>query len=308
MLTKTMSRKPGRVLAVFAIAVWFSELAQAQQSGLFPLHPIRRQRVPCPHEDPVYKLYRHQYFGYHPTVWRRFPEGWGFPSPEAANPKLEFEKLPIEPPRPEGMDEEDEGEEAVMPRGRAPLPTPPPETERSPFEMDRPDAEEPDAGEPEGGRPLPPRRNGLPPAGRSPFEELEPGAEPPLPVPGGRPRTGATGAPSVPPPAPALDLPADAEAQAGRTGMEEWDEADRGVVAIGNGPLLGLPEAGLPAIEEPGSFTVPSLPETSIPAAPALATALPREPALAGSAPTPAPRRGRLSSFFAGLGRNRLWR
>ena len=65
-------------------------LAEAQQSGLFPNIGVRRQRVPCAAEDPVYKLYRHEYFGYHPTCWRRFPAGWGCPSPEAPNAAAAF--------------------------------------------------------------------------------------------------------------------------------------------------------------------------------------------------------------------------
>ena len=62
------------------------------QTELFPLAPIKRERVPCPMEDPVYGLYRHQYFGYYPTCWRAFPPGWGCPSPEAPNPALEFQR------------------------------------------------------------------------------------------------------------------------------------------------------------------------------------------------------------------------
>ena len=36
--------------------------SRAPETQLFPLAPIQRERVPCPMEDPVYGLYRHQYF------------------------------------------------------------------------------------------------------------------------------------------------------------------------------------------------------------------------------------------------------
>ena len=58
MLTKSISRKPGQVLAVLAAVTSLSGLAEAQQSGMFPLHPIRRERTPCANEEPIYKLYR----------------------------------------------------------------------------------------------------------------------------------------------------------------------------------------------------------------------------------------------------------
>ena len=97
------SRRRLRSPAAWALVVVLGvpALVEAQQSGLFPNAPIDRERVPCPHEDPVYRLYRHQYFGYHPTCWRRFPEGWGCPSPEAPNVAQAFRDQPRDaPPRP----------------------------------------------------------------------------------------------------------------------------------------------------------------------------------------------------------------
>ncbi len=70
-------------LVVLTAAVSLSGRVEAQQTGIFPLAPIRRQRVPCDREDPTYKVYKQQYFGYHPTCWRTFPAGWGCPSSEA---------------------------------------------------------------------------------------------------------------------------------------------------------------------------------------------------------------------------------
>ena len=81
------------VAGALAFIVSTPALAHAQQSGLFPLAPIQRQRTPCPMEDPVYRMYRQQYFGYHPTCWRRFPPGWGCPSPEAPNPAASFREI-----------------------------------------------------------------------------------------------------------------------------------------------------------------------------------------------------------------------
>ena len=71
-------------------------VAQAQQSGLFPLHPIKRERVPCPLEDPIYKQYRTQYYGYYPTQWRPFPQGCNMASPEGPHTREALQKQPIE--------------------------------------------------------------------------------------------------------------------------------------------------------------------------------------------------------------------
>ena len=91
------SRIRGRVLVLAALIVVVSlpELARAQQTGLFPLAPIKRQRVPCDQEDPIYKTYKHQYFGYHPTCWRQFPTGWGCPSPAAPDREASFKEFPF---------------------------------------------------------------------------------------------------------------------------------------------------------------------------------------------------------------------
>lgn len=79
------------------------------QTALFPNAGINRERVPCDLEDPVYRQYRNMYYGYHPTCWRRFPEGWGCPSPEAPNAAEAFRKLPLKFPEDEPeFDEFDE--------------------------------------------------------------------------------------------------------------------------------------------------------------------------------------------------------
>src|SRR4051794_38299579 len=97
-LTNTWRRLRAPVAWAFAIVLGVPMLAEAQQGGLFPLAPShRRPRVPCEMEDPVYGLYRNEYYGYHPTCWRRFPAGWGCPTPEAPNAVAEFQRRPRDP-------------------------------------------------------------------------------------------------------------------------------------------------------------------------------------------------------------------
>ncbi len=135
----------GGMLLILAAPTW----VQAQ-TQLFPLAPIQRERVPCPLEDPVYGVYRHQYFGYFPTCWRSFPAGWGCPSPKAPNVAKAFADLPRDKP-PANVGDMDRGEEPGMegappqgppgmggPRGRDL--TPPLPEGRSPFELDKPGA------------------------------------------------------------------------------------------------------------------------------------------------------------------------
>jgi hypothetical protein len=300
MLTNSWRRETRLVLGVLTVLVSVSGLAQAQQSGLFPNHPIRRQRVPCPNEDPVYKLYRSQYFGYHPTVWRQFPDGWGAPSPYAPNPKLEFEKLPIKPLEaapPPG--EEDEEMPAPPDRGRQPIPNPPAENERSPFEMDRPGAGGAGAGAPGRGAPQP--RGNAPARGAepSPFEtgpgdagDAGAGANPAARPRGAQaPRTTAPGAPDLAPPGDAPPPPRTSRNE--DRGDDRWQD-DRG-------PLLALPDATLPAVVEaapPRDLTGGSVVESTSPVSTgdgAAATAV---------ATQPAPKRSRLSALFSGLGFN----
>ena len=115
------------------------ELARAQQTGLFPLAPIKRQRVPCDQEDPIYKIYKHQYFGYHPTCWRQFPTGWGCPSPTAPDKEKSFKKIPFGGGEPRGELPPGEGEEGMeaQPGVTRPAMPPLPGAVRSPFETGR---------------------------------------------------------------------------------------------------------------------------------------------------------------------------
>src|SRR3954453_13389067 len=141
MLKKSWRRSSSPAVWAVALVAGAPALVQAQ-TQLFPLAPIQRERVPCPMEDPVYGLYRNQYYGYFPTCWRPFPQGWGCPSPEAPNAARAFQELPRTKP-PESLPEPDEGrdlapipgEQPAAPRGRNPLP-PLPGGELSPFDID----------------------------------------------------------------------------------------------------------------------------------------------------------------------------
>ena len=148
-------------MAVLTMAVGLSERAQAQQTGLFPLGNIRRDRPPCPNEDPVYKYYKQQYFGYHYTCWQPFPAGWGCPSKQTADKDKEFTERPLGQDSERDRERAEEGpddERMVRPR-----PAPRGEVEvpqgRDPFEMDQ-----------GGPAPLPPGGGQNPRPRQSPFE------------------------------------------------------------------------------------------------------------------------------------------
>lgn len=167
----------------FGLLVLLPTMAEAQ---LFPNATIKRQRVPCCEEPSIYSLYRRQYYGYYPTCWRRFPTGWGCPSPEAPNSAAAMEEIRrdlaregspdaganaepgMEPdantaPPPVG------GGQAPPPRGPIPLPG----DERSPFE-------EPEPGTPPAPRAAPAAPDALP----SPFDDLPPPSSAPALPPG----------------------------------------------------------------------------------------------------------------------------
>jgi hypothetical protein len=310
MLTKSIRRKPRQVLAVLAAVSSLSGLAEAQQSGMFPLHPIRRERTPCANEEPIYKLYRNQYYGYFPTQWRRFPDGWSLRSPEGPNTVEELKKNPIEGPKPfapEGEGEEMQGPAA--PGARPPIPNPPPD-ERSPFEMDKPDS---GAGAAPGtaapGRRNPaPRGNTPPPATDvSPFDLPEtkpPGAGA---TPGDRPQASRSSRPSTPTlpdqGPPDLAPPGDAPTPPPRTSWNRRNESRQ----QDPGPLLSMSDATLPSVEE---ATSPSDLASGAGAEPIVNNFGAADPASAPAAaqPQPAQRRGPISSFFAGLGLNWLRR
>ncbi len=266
MRTNSSSRGAGLILTALAVVIFAPEWASAQQTGLFPLAPIRRQRTPVGQEDPVYKEYRHKFYGYHPTCWHKFPDGWGCPNKEAPDRAKSFREMPLG--KPVGSGEAVPRDEGQM-DGEAPEPVRPaipavPGTDRSPF---------------------------TPPDGAAGGNRTRPAIDDPFnipeetPTPGGaRPRTpGTAGVPPALDPAPPV---APGGANPGpRASRDSAPEADSTVED--EGPVLALPRITSPpaedgAVFDPGATRVPT-------AQPIAAT------------PPPA-RRGIISGFLSSLG------
>ena len=277
MRTKSKVRRCGLVLAVLTLIVSMPELARAQQSGLFPLAPIKRQRVPCDQEDPVYKVYKEKYFGYHPPCWRPFPTGWGCPSPAKPDVEKAFKELKLGAGGNASSAETEEMQQGDQPQGRPEIPDLP-GGGRSPFEQAVP---------PGGANPAAPRQN---PRQPDPFEQPDakpagnPGAAPAAPRTGrAQPASPLTGEGS--PELSAPEQPARLEGtQASRSPRDD------------DGPLLSV-----------GAITVPPVTsaDDAFGAQPAQSGAMttdaaPTQPVPAGSAP----RRGFLSGLFNNLGLN----
>jgi hypothetical protein len=248
------------------------ELAWAQQSGLFPLAPIRRQRVPCDQQDPIYNTIKYQYYGYHPTAWRPFPAGWGYPSPERPDKEKAFRDLPLTPPS-----LEEPGFEALPrergPAGRPEMPRLPRERDpfeqpgaADPFQLDKPDA---------------PRAPNAPQAPNAPRAER---SRPP--ISSGGERGPELSAPTEAPD-PALGNRSDRPAE-----NEDADSRQAG------GPLLAIPNVNLPPVT--GSTMVFG---TEPPPGPAVPPDTAADPTTAPST-SAAPRRGFLSTLFNNLGLN----
>ncbi len=282
---RTNSRIRGRalVLAVLTLVVSLSERAQAQQGGLFPLAPIRRERPPCQNEDPVYKYYKQQYFGYHPTYWRRFPAGWGVPSQEAPDKEKSFREQPLGNPPERGEGEPGLGGAGVgLPPagGRPAMPNVP--EERSPFDMEN---EGPGANpQPRGNQapqPAPPR------TGRSPFDDQ--GAA----IPSRRsPRTRPT-APTLGDEAPELTAPA-TQPEQDSAARSSGDGADDAVARGNDVPLLAIDDIDISRSANVGSLFDSDPIQPTAPATTSNST----------STTQPAPRRGFISSLFGGLATN----
>jgi hypothetical protein len=230
-------------MVVLTAAVSLCGRAEAQQSGLFPLAPIRRQRVPCDREDPTYKIYKQQYFGYHPTCWRTFPAGWGCPSGEAPDFARSKRELP-----PGHATEETAGEggspfedENPPPRQRPAPRIPAVPEDRSPFEMEGPPIGAPNV------NPLP-RGNAAPrtapaPRGDRPFDDVPNQGAATTPS---RNRSQARSAPTAPADgAPALSAPAGPPAAGSALRSERDDGEGEESTASTEGPLLGLSDSDL---------------------------------------------------------------
>jgi hypothetical protein len=130
------------------------ELVSAQANALFPDIYIKRKRPCTDLENPQYRMIREQFYGYYPTCWRRFPEGWGCLNPEAPDWAKALEKQPLQ--QPEAMEGTEEGPGATLP-------------ENSPF-RNRPATEG--------------RQQGMPELPEAP-ESLFPNNKPRTPPPGG---------------------------------------------------------------------------------------------------------------------------
>jgi len=267
------------------------ELARAQQGGLFPLSPIRRQRVACDQELPIYKKIKYQYYGYYPTSWHPFPAGWGYPNPEAPDKAKSFRDQKLGAREEDQMELPPEGAAPARPEGgRSPVPPLPPGG-RSPFE-------EPDTDKP-GGAPAAPRGGQAPldlPQGRDPFQ-LDKPANPPAAAPNA-PRASRT-RPTNPPGVsngPELAAPAeDPDLVPGRrTSRNNAEEATDSQAE--DSPLLALPNVNLPPVHDTTVFgTEPP------PAVANTADSATNSTTSPGASP---PRRGFLSGLFSNLGLN----
>ena len=281
MRTNSRSRGCGLVLAVLTLVSSLPELARAQQTGLFPNMNVRRQRVPCDQEDPIYKVYKHQYYGYHPTCWRTFPSGWGCPSREAPNREQSFKEIPLQAgERLPSLDQPETDEMRPPPATNRPGMPALPGGARSPFE------EEP------GAPPAAPRggQNPRQAPQRDPFELDNKPDAPAAPAPGQSRPPGAGAATNGPElSAPAATSPA---TQGARTSRNE--STDEAVARDDDGPLLALPSVNLAPVDDPG---VPFGTQPPPPAAPTASSTT------ATTAAT-TPRRGFLSGLFSNLGAN----
>ncbi|MHB1561569.1 MAG: hypothetical protein ACYC61_29320 [Isosphaeraceae bacterium] len=304
---RTNSRMMTRALTLVVLtgAVGFAERAQAQQTGLFPLAPIRRQRVPCDQEDPTYKVYKQQYFGYHPTCWRTFPEGWGCPSGQ--RPDVEKSKKDIPPGNtPELGGDQGEG----MGGERNPQMERRPERPGIPEGVD-PFVETPGAGAPNvaplpgrgntvPGRTIPAPGRAKPPAGEDPFQDLNPpGAAMTRPRGGNGARGGSMSAAPADE-APELSAPATpAQGSAYRSRSRTLDADGQLAANTDDRPTLGLPEDEAPAAavdDSTGDAQGGSVGSYSS------ANPYPGTSAAATPAPAAQPRRRIFGNLFSSLG------
>lgn len=278
MLTKSWRRLRSPAAWAFLLTLGVPMFAEAQQGGLFPLAPIKRQRVPCNQENPVYGLYRHEYFGYHPTCWRRFPAGWGCPSPEAPDAAASFQKRPRDPAMP--LTPDDFGG---------------PGRDREPMEGDEPEG----PGGPEGPD-LPPLPEG---GARRPFQTDQDQPEPaPAPAPGPRqaPPAGRNASPLDLLPAPTdapAERPSNPPAPDLPPSVEASDPAANTLSGPVEAPLLALPDPAAPAASNANNTGALA------PANPAIG---PGASNFSRPGPKQAPRRvSLLGSLFGGAGRTR---
>jgi hypothetical protein len=234
-----MARRRFSMPAVLGLALVLG-LPALVEAQLFPNATIKRQRASClnedpVNEDPVYRMYRQHYYGYFPTCWRKFPDGWGCPSKESSAAEVAKAMEDIKNQQKKISETAQEGDENQ--------PT------------DRPD---------EGDNPAMPddsRVPALPPAGESPFDRpLDRGA-PALP----RPLDDGGNAPPAAP-APAADDPRAPRAEARRLAPARQPG---GVTSAPSAIEDLVPPSDVPSIEstpaDGEARTTPSLPSAAVP-------------------------------------------
>ncbi len=152
-------------------------LAEAQ---LFPNRTITRQKESCAAEPPFYSTVRRNYYGFYPTCWSKFPDGWGCPcpNPELPNRVAAFADQPRDKFKPIVQDDIEGGlppdDTAPGMDSRAPeeaMPPVPNPTGRSPFgaELNPPEVNP---------KPVAPDSTGAPRTSRSSSPASRPGATP----------------------------------------------------------------------------------------------------------------------------------
>lgn len=295
MLTLSWRRAGASSALAMVLVVGLPALAQAQ---LFPNMWIQRERTPCPNEPAFYKHIRHNYYGYYPTCWRKFPEGWACPcpNPEIPDAATSFRSIPRDP-KPEALPSD---EDLDLDRGARPPAGPRMDSGRPgidnselpPLPGDLPPA----LGEP--------RRPGIP----NPTTPSGPGTVPGRPgstaprtdpfegIPQNLPRSNGSGA-SLRGPAidgPTLEPP---QGNASVSGLPPMNDA----FADAGKPVLALPEMSPTAGVSPADpLLTPPMPSSLPPDATVV-----EAPATAAPAPAQAPRR---QSLIGGLLNMGNWR
>ena len=273
------------------LVVALPALAEAQ---LFPNRNITRQKESCAAEPPFYSTVRRNYFGYYPTCWSKFPDGWGCPcpNPELPNRVAAFNEQPRDKFKPIVPDSELDG--GLAPDEMAPGADPRPTDDSA----------------------MPPVPN---PTGRSPFgAELNPPEVNPKPVTpdsGGAPRTSRSPAPAARPGAPTTSALAAPSATVGLLEMPRMappTAPSANASDFNPGTLALVPEATLTSNDASartnlGPLHANPMPNGSIP----VASELSADPTvLAGPLPTASPaqapqRRGILGGLFNSSKRRR---
>ncbi len=267
MLRATRRRIGASAWLALGLVVGLPTLVEAQ---LFPNRPIKRQRENCAAEPPFNAHVRRDYFGYYPTCWSKFPEGWACPCP---NPELpdkaasyrahKPDPLPdTAPPAPgTGPDDGDRAMPDTAPpaeEGAPPLPDP----GRQPFRMD--------------GRTNPPARDTNPPTPVPPDPSVPPRASLSSPTSPDRPAT-SVGLLEMP------SLPSTSASQVTQTNLEP-------------GSMSLAPEVAQASTAPPANRDLGPLPAAS-PFNPSVASEA--EPIIGQAAPAQAPqRRGILGGLF----------